>query len=247
MPRGDCRTAGSAGPRTRRDRPAGEHPPDRQVGQPGEVSRADRGARLDLDAHDLTGGPLDDRVDFPLALAIVPEGERLRRPRCLTLQLRGHERLEEGAREAIVVAHAVGPRADPRERIGHPGDATQVRRPRQQELPRGAITIQARLDGQQEVRRALHLVDHGAPPERRDKPLGVGSRCGANRVVVEREVVGRHPAAGEHLRERALAGLPRAEERHGARALHGVRDDVGHAALDQLRRQCADTCQLGEP
>jgi hypothetical protein len=59
---------------------------------------------------------------------------------------------------------------------------------------------------------------HGAPPERGDRPLGVGSRYGANGIVVEREVVGRHPVAGEHLRERALAGLPHVE-RHGARAL----------------------------
>jgi hypothetical protein len=104
---------------------------------------------------------------------------------------------------------------------------------RQQELPRGAITIQARVDGQQELRCPLHLVDHGAPTERRDKSLGVASRCGANGIVVEREVVGRHPAAGEHLCERSLAGLPRAQERHGARAARECGNPV-HAGLARV-------------
>jgi hypothetical protein len=77
-------------------------------------SRAHRGARLHLDRHDLSRWALYDHVDLALVFAIVPEAQRLGRPRRVALQLGRDECLEQRTRESVVGAYAVRVRADER-------------------------------------------------------------------------------------------------------------------------------------
>ena len=121
----------------------------------------------------------------------------------------------------------------PWQRVADGRDAAQVGRPGEQKLAPGGVAIDARLDCQQQLRRALHLVDHHWPLACGDEAGGVGQRQRAHRLVVERQILCAQPLLGEHPRECALPRLPRPEQRHDPRRAHRLDHHIGQPALDQ--------------
>ena len=132
-----------------------------------------------------------------------------------------------------------------RERVGDCRDSAEVRGASKQKLSAPAVTIKARLDREQQIRRALHLVDYRGPPERGHETLRIGLGRSADRIAVERHVVRRHRTAGEHAGESALARLTSAEQRDRPGALQGVDNDRSDAPLDE-RLGWKDVGQLGK-
>jgi len=80
----------------------------------------------------------------------------------------------------------------------------------------------------------LDLVDHCPSPQPSDEPLWIAGRQRSDRLVVECQVVGGQPVDGEHPRQRALAGLTRAEQRNDPRLAHGLHHGAGQTSIDEL-------------
>ena len=132
-----------------------------------------------------------------------------------------------------------------RERIGDCRDSAEVRGASEQKLSAPAVTVKARFDRQQQIRRALHLVDYRGTPKRGHEALRIGLGRSSDRIAVERHVVRRDRTAGEHAGESALARLTSAEQRDRPGALHGVDNDRSDAPLDE-RLGWKNVRQLGK-
>ena len=115
----------------------------------------------------------------------------------------------------------------PRQGIGHGGQCHQVGRPGEQEAARAAIFIHAFLDGQQQLRRALDFVDHGAN-EAAHHPDRVFPRRQQGQAIVQGQI-----AQALLLRnmpyQRGFAGLARACKQDDGGVEHGL----GNAWCDE--------------
>jgi hypothetical protein len=132
-----------------------------------------------------------------------------------------------------------------RERVGDCRDSAEARGASEQKLSAPAVTVQARLDREQQIRCALQLVDHRGATKRGHETLRIGPGRSSDRIAVARELVRRHRTAGEYAGERAFARLTSAEQRDRPGALHGVENDRSDAPFDE-RLGWKNVGQLGK-
>ncbi len=236
--RGEARRPRELG-EVRRSSAAGSHQPSepREVGQLGEVGdvvdvplqggrqvgvepgaapvgrRARHGGREAALQHAL-GEVLDGTVRRWCGVAERPRGEVLPN----TLEFALGERTERSDLDA------------PGESIAVPRKREDVGRAGHQEAPRAPVAVHGGLDGQEQVRRALDLVDRhraGRPGDQRGRvrlgPFedvevvqGPGSPAGA--------------LGGDAGDERALARLARADDRDDGRVVEGLLHTAGEPA-----------------
>jgi len=117
----------------------------------------------------------------------------------------------------------------PRKSVGDGRQREDVRRFREQELASHLVCVEASLDRQEQLGRALDLVDCGRPGDVGDETRGVRACCARGGVIVKAD-----QARGVVLRDevgdqRALADLSRAEQRHSpaiAQRLQEITTDV---------------------
>jgi hypothetical protein len=143
-----------------------------------------------------------------------------------------------------------------RQRLGHAAHQEQVGRAREQETPRRAPPVDRPLDGVQQLRRALHLVEHDGPCAAHER-LGVAPRDVERVEVVQRTVAAL--TGHEPLRQRALVRLPRPghhDRRHRAQPrgergggeprqqadIHAMHDNHSWRESRLFRRRPAHDC-----
>ncbi|MDW8255363.1 MAG: hypothetical protein RMM58_15940 [Chloroflexota bacterium] len=78
---------------------------------------------------------------------------------------------------------------------------------------RHALAIHGRLDGEQQLRGPLHLVEHDRLRPACDETCRVAARRGEHRQVIERDVSGAE-LLSHGARELGLSGLPGAVQQH---------------------------------
>jgi hypothetical protein len=76
------------------------------------------------------------------------------------------------------------------QRIRDSRSRQDVRRSREQKLPRALVEVDALLDREQHIRYPLDLVDHDRRREIGDEPGGVSLRRGPRRAIVQRQASG---------------------------------------------------------
>jgi hypothetical protein len=125
----------------------------------------------------------------------------------------GHVALERGVREPDAPADVgeVQQAPGPREGLRDARDQEHVSRAGQQEAARPASAIDGDLDGQQQARRPLDLVNDGQLVEGREESRGIplGRRQGGS--LVQGDVAVRWH---QRLGERGLPRLARADQKH---------------------------------
>jgi len=107
------------------------------------------------------------------------------------------------------------------QRLGQPRQEEHMCGPGEEEAPRSLIAIDLELDGREQLRRLLHLIDHGEALRGAHERRWIAARRGERRRVVEREVP---PTAlgGHALGQRALADLPGTVQQHDPRVVQRV-------------------------
>ncbi len=146
------------------------------------------------------------------------------------------EELAPGARasEPMALAPRERPERDvhraPGERLAEALEHEEIRRGGEHEAAGFArpVTVHRALHGDEQVARALHLVEHERG-RALEHGLGIGRGLGTQVEVVEREV---GPARERRKRpqQRGLAALARAEQDHHRRRARGARERCGCGA-----------------
>ncbi len=110
--------------------------------------------------------------------------------------------------------------------LGGPGQSQDVGRAREEEAPGAPLPVHQGLQGEEEARGPLHLVQDHPALEAREEPLGVQLGGGEEGQVVQGEVAVQAPFRHLGLGQSGLPRLPPPEEEdHGAvleGALNGV-------------------------
>jgi len=97
------------------------------------------------------------------------------------VEQQGHKRLARPAKLTLAEGRQPEVLRTPGERVGDSWGGQDVRRTGQQELPGRRITVDSRLDRQQQVRHALDLIDDDRGDQSRDESRRIGrsrvARC----------------------------------------------------------------------
>ena len=132
-----------------------------------------------------------------------------------------------------------------RQRIVNGSQCEQVRRACHEELTTRVVGVHPLLHGEQQIGRALDLVDDGRARYARDEASWVLDGGPARRLVVEVELVGGELAASEDAGERALTDLPRSQDRDAAAFAESFGDDRPQVPVEQASGH-ASTVSAGQ-
>ena len=164
-------------------------------------------ASLGVAPHDLGESPSHDEVRqswaqaFALGDLELAGEDPFQEPRLMTPDFHFAQGMEPDN------LHAAG------KRVGDPGDEERVRRTRKQKPPGPTITIDRLLDGKEEFRDPLDLVDGDGTFEIEHEPTGVRLDRGKRRGVVQGEVL-TIVVLTEAPGKCRLAALPRPVQQH---------------------------------
>lgn len=107
------------------------------------------------------------------------------------------------------------------------GQGQEVGRAREEEAPRAPVPVHPGLQGEEEARGPLHLVQDHPALEAGEEPLGVQLGRGEEGEVVQGEVAVQKPLRHQGLGQGGLPHLPPPEEEDHGAVLEGLFDGDG--------------------